>query len=173
MSEARPPYDLAPEELRLGEEAYLRYLGGVSMLHDTSTEFALDLCAADIADAYIATAEQLMYSGARRLIRTANLRLISEAAEMEKNYATVLPRMWHIVDNTYIDLGARLAHLGEAITVLRPAAFTDEKIYHHLTHPRKDKLQTQRLMDSVSPSPLVAESLQRRTLKTMARLDND
>lgn len=163
MSEWQP----SPEEIHLGQESYIRYLGGVAILnapHHQVSEALLASVAEEDVEAAILRAEDLLYNGLRGVIKYANSPVARHWAQAEHGFGAALPHMIEIVDGTYERHARRLDRINPAFNALRPAPMYDETTYHSLCHANRGRLYTERLMDGVQSAAIFRPKLAGRRL---------
>lgn len=164
----------APSEpdVRQGQEAYLRYAGGVGIINDPHTDFAQGMLgegreASEHPVCALITAEELMYANLVKLAKAANPpELRGATGRLEHRYGSALPHIISIIDRVFENdtMLMRLDRINPALLVMRPSPLEDEAVYKALCHGRRHKLYTSRLLDGVGAAAEFTDLLEGRTL---------
>jgi hypothetical protein len=169
MSESIP--QLTIDMLHDGAEGYVRYAGGVALLHDPDSDFSqsmligIDQTDPESSERIVIHAEDLMLSGLRTVVARANSTPSDRGlAAFEHRYYEARSGIQSIVSEAYKDTD-RLDLLGAAVAALRPNPLRDISIYKALCHGRMHKLHTVRLMDGILPHDYYRDLVAGRTLQ--------
>jgi hypothetical protein len=168
MSEWSP----SAEDIQQSQRAYMRYVGGVGILNDPTTEFSRGVLGQGIGvevdvEPVIICAEELIYDGLSKVIRFANPQELRSAKEkMEHRFEAALPHIMSLVDSMPLDdmRAMRLDRINPAFLGMLPMPLTDEAIYHNFCHSRRDKLEVVKLLDGYHPAAQFEQALGGRTL---------
>lgn len=150
-----------PEDQRAGQEAYIRYLGGVALLHDPESELAQSIVGSHVQldtyegmNAAVRHAETVMFHNLQDVVRMANPPdFRTPLSSAERRYKEALPHIHQIVDSTFQSQGGRLEVLDTALQLIRPMPLVKEAMYKHVCHPHREKIRTLRLMDDIMVDP--------------------
>ncbi len=164
------------EDMYGGREAYVRYIGGVILLHDPECAVAQGIYGDTMrstdagTEDVIRQAEDIMYFSLQTIITNANVperrKPISEA---EKFHSHALPYIRRMVEGACEIHAERLDAINPAVRAMRPNPLADPSVYSYLCHSRRYKLSTIRLMDGLMPAPEFAGMLAGRVVHTPAK----
>jgi hypothetical protein len=145
------------DELRSGQESYIRYIGGLMLLHDPDSLMSQALMGTlppgpESTLAVVEHAEALMYHGLKEMIVVANPPEYHPVSRAENRHAQALPVLRDIVDATCDQHTERLEAINFAITVARPMPLARQGLYKAICHGRRDKISTSSLMDVFIPN---------------------
>lgn len=171
------PIILSESEVTVGGKGYIDYATGVAML--ANPQRLEHVHGRDIEQephVIVVTAKELMYHGLRGLIASASEsagprggldRKIPLEDKAESQFGDTAPVLEAIVNVVYEKKLDRLKRLNPGFEDVQPMPFMDEALYKALCHPRREKLQTRRLMepfliarcleDIVPPSDTIAD----------------
>ncbi|MGH7241449.1 MAG: hypothetical protein ACREGB_04085 [Candidatus Saccharimonadales bacterium] len=172
MSELTNTWSPSTQDVRQGQEAYLRYASGVGILNDPHAEFAAGVlgegCDVDAnPESIIVLAESLMYTNLSRLAKLANPPDIrGDKGRIEQRYEQALPHIMSFVDSVLAsEVGQmRLDRINPALIVFRPSPLEDQFLYRHICHGRRQKIETVRLLDGMGVAIWFEGLLDGRTL---------
>ncbi len=159
------------EDLRNGQEAYIRYLGGVAIINDPWSPFARGIHQRQDNPEDLLTivnhAELLIYRGLQKVITFANppdhrRNMIKTGSRFNE----ALPNMRKIIDTTCSDFAERLDAINPALRLAQPAPILDRYMYGHFAHCRLYKIGTRRLLGGLLPAVDFESILAGRTLAT-------
>ncbi|MGH7195830.1 MAG: hypothetical protein ACREGA_03565 [Candidatus Saccharimonadales bacterium] len=151
------------EDLASGQESYVRYLGGLAILHEPKGDFAAGLLGVDFFEHdyeeypewAVAHAETLMYQGLRGVILAANPpESRSPIAQLEHNYAAAIPHIRQTVASICKLQPERLDQINPTIKIFRPMPAANQSIYKSICHSRLEKIQTEDLLEGFLPAPV-------------------
>jgi hypothetical protein len=159
MSSLHDAYRPNPEELRLGSEAYIRYLGGVSVIHNPyETPELHNLDPRHEGELLVRDGVQRMLDGIRGVISYANPpaprggRQGLNRLQSSSHYIRALPFMLEMADVAYAEHGDRIRDLSRALSSLRPMAMIDRDVYGKVCKGQFDHLHIDQLLDRVAPA---------------------
>lgn len=164
------------EDMESGQDAYIRYIGGLMLLHDPENDVSQGV----IGDAWreatvtdeevVVQAENIMYRSLRIMIfRTNPPDFRSPLSSAESRHDQASPHIRSIVAKVCESKAKRLDEINPAIKSMRPMPLADPAIYAYLCHGRRYKIQTRRLLDDFMPAPLFSSILAGRVLPSPPR----
>lgn len=154
-------WELSEADRYAATRSYITYATGMIALHDPTSATAEilhpDFSTPEGTEEYIVSAEVLMWRGLSNFMRYANDPKIRRALnDMETTYAEAYPRMEQLLDWACDRAWDRLEVIHDQIPLLRPLPLSEEPIYKHIAHGRKDKVKTLQLLADFSPSSELA-----------------
>jgi hypothetical protein len=155
------------EDKQLACEGYVNFAGGVAILNDPEATTAIH--AQEVVERnfpeIIHAAESLMHYGLVEVIKKANEpKFRNNLMGLEHRFHDALPHMLATLDRSYDEYQDRLQALNPFFGTLRPAPMLDQHIYNNLCHRRLQRVRIARLILPFRPSPILENSLRRRTL---------
>jgi hypothetical protein len=157
------------EDVYAGQEAYIRYIGGVVLLHDPDSDISHGIYGAVLrseregVEAVIRHAENLMYFNLQAFIACANPPdFRSPIVVAEHRHKEALPHIRQMIGLACMEQAVRLDSMNTAVRAIRPNPLADQALYSYLCHGRRHKLSTVRLMDGLMPAPEFAGYLSGR-----------
>ena len=140
------------------DQAYVRYAGGVAIVHDPVMTMEMHgLSLTEDPEAILSEAVHMMVEGVLGVIRYAHPSELRKVLIMEDRYEEALPHMIETVRRVTIEQRSRLDALSPSIAPMQPAAMTQRGIYRNLCHGRRDKVTSRKLLDGILPFPAFRE----------------
>lgn len=153
-------YELTEIDKLHGREAYITYLGGMSIVHNPDSEISASLIG-DFAgverdeadDIILRLAESLIWNGLRDIIIAANPpELRSPIVRAEHNHDEAIINIHEIIDDVCENQAERLVIIDDSIRAIRPMPANDPNLYTQICHSRMGNIYTSRLMGGFMPS---------------------
>lgn len=165
-------YAISETDLVSGRDAYIRYLGGVAVLHNPFSGVAKSLIGDQLVEKSDTSrevitrhAEQMIWDGLTGLAKYANPEdRRSNLSTAEYCFDEVKPNILKIVDSVYSEQPERVDLIDDSFRAIRPNPLIRKVLYGYVCHSRRNKILTDRVLEGFMPSSFFGQTLNGRTL---------
>jgi hypothetical protein len=162
-----PEFYPSDEQRTIGHSGYLRYLAGIAVLNEPSSDFAVSIVGEGVRlprEVILWAEEGLMLDGLVKVIKSANPSTY-DLRKAEHSFDTALPFMQDTVERAYRVSKAQIDAMNMGFFALRPLAVRDGNVYRSICHPNVGRILTTTLMDGVQPAVAFRDLLNGRHLR--------